>query len=180
MRRRIALIAITVALVAGVVAATGVAGTGTREVRSVQQGSPGSFEVVGNVKHRLVLNTAVLALLPSQELTVTFLSGSTEETQTFKGPLLTDVLQLAGPQFDPAVKNDKLRHYVFTTGSDGYQALVAYGELDPDFGGKQILLATTQDGQSLADQGPRLVVSGDKRGGRYVSGVVRVRLDRGR
>jgi hypothetical protein len=180
MRRRIAWIATTVVLVTGVVAATGVAGANGTDVHQARAGSPGSFAVVGNVKHRLVLNSAVLALLPQHEETLTFLAGSTPETHTFKGPLLSDVLNLAGPKFDPAVKNDKLRHYVTATGSDGYQALVAYGELDPDFGGKEILLAHTQDGQSLADLGPRLVVPGDKRGGRYVSNVVRVRLDRGR
>src|SRR5262249_14363734 len=54
----------------------------------------------------------------------------------------------------------------------------AWGELDPDFGNKQIVLALTQDGQSLATQGPRLVVPGDVRGGRYVSGVETIRLDR--
>jgi hypothetical protein len=69
---------------------------------------------------------------------------------------------------------------VLATGSDGYQALVAYGEIDPGFGAKEVLLAISQDDVSLADAGPRLVVPGDKRGGRYVSNVVRVRLDRGR
>jgi hypothetical protein len=78
------------------------------------------------------------------------------------------------------IKNDQLRHYVTATGSDGYQALVAYGEIDPNFEAKNVLLAITPDGASLADAGPRLVVPGDKRGGRYVSNVVRVRLDRGR
>jgi hypothetical protein len=41
-----------------------------------------------------------------------------------------------------------------------------------------VLLATTQDGVSLADQGPRLVVPGDTAGGRYVTGVVKVRLSK--
>jgi len=65
-------------------------------------------------------------------------------------------------------------------GSDGYQVLVAWGEIDPDFANQDILLAVMQDGASLADQGPRLVVPSDGRGGRYVSGVARIRLDRGR
>jgi hypothetical protein len=170
-----------VALLAGVVIATGVAGAKDASgIQSVSPSSPGAFDVVGNVKQRLVLNTAVLDLLPSKTLDVTFQAGPTTEHHTFTGPLLRDVLALAGPQFDPAVKNDKLRHYVSVTGSDGYQVLVAYGEIDPDFENKDVLLATTQDGVSLADRGPRLVVPGDSRGGRYVSGVARVRLDRGR
>jgi hypothetical protein len=69
---------------------------------------------------------------------------------------------------------------VSVTASDAYQALVAYGEIDPSFEGKQVLLATTQDGVSLADQGPRLVVPGDIAGGRYVTGVVKVRIDKPR
>jgi hypothetical protein len=43
-----------------------------------------------------------------------------------------------------------------------------------------ILLAFAEDGESLAAEGPRLVVPGDIRGGRYVFGVETVRLDRAR
>jgi hypothetical protein len=81
---------------------------------------------------------------------------------------------------DPAIKNDKLRNYVSVTASDAYQALVAYGEIDPSFENKQVLLAVTQDGASLAGEGPRLVVPGDTAGGRYVTGVVQVRIDKPR
>jgi hypothetical protein len=179
--RLVALVVASVALVSGVVVATGVAGaTGTPEAPALKAGSPGTFDIVGNVKQKLVLNTAVLSKLPSKTLTVTFQAGSQTETHTFTGPLLRDVLDLAGPQFDAAVKNDRLRHYISVTGSDGYQVLVAWGEIDPDFANQNILLATTQDGVSLAGEGPRLVVPSDGRGGRYVSGVARVRLDRGR
>ena len=84
------------------------------------------------------------------------------------------------PEFDPDIKNDKLRVYVSATGTDDYQAIVAWGEFDPDFEAKLILLAVTQDGQSLAAEGLRLVVPGDIRGGRYVSLIDTVRLDRAR
>jgi hypothetical protein len=177
----VATVAALAALVSAVVIATGVAGaTGTAAIPKVAASSPGAFDIVGNVKQRLVLNTAVLDLLPAKTLTVSYQSGSATETHTFKGPLLRDVLALAGPRFDPAIRNDKLRHYVSATGSDGYMAIVAWGEIDPDFADQDILLATTEDGQSLADEGPRLVVPSDGRGGRYVFGVARIRLDRGR
>jgi hypothetical protein len=39
-----------------------------------------------------------------------------------------------------------------------------------------VILATEQDGEPLDAEGPRLVVPGDIKGGRYVSGVVGVRL----
>jgi hypothetical protein len=139
--------------------------------------APGSFAVTGNVGQPLQLSVADLAAMPSQQtISVTFAAGGAPESHVFTGPRLRDVLARAVPRFDPAVKNDKLRHYVSVTASDGYQALVGYGELDPSFENKEILLAVTQDGASLAGTGPRLVVPGDTAGGRYVSGVTGVVL----
>lgn len=139
----------------------------------------GTFVVTGNVQHRLRLSVADLAAMPDQKsVEVDYRAGSGTEHHVFTGPLLLDVLAKAAPAFDPAIKNDKLRHYVSVTASDAYQALVAYGEIDPAFENKQILLATTQDGVSLADEGPRLVVPGDVAGGRYVTGVVKVKLNK--
>jgi Oxidoreductase molybdopterin binding domain len=141
----------------------------------------GSFVVTGNVQHRLRLNVADLAAMANQQtVEVTYHAGTGDEHRVFTGPLLLDVLAKAGPSFDPAIKNDKLRHYISVTASDAYQGLVAYGELDPSFENKKVLLAVTQDGASLADQGPRLVVPGDAAGGRYVTGVVKVKLDKPR
>lgn len=64
------------------------------------------------------------------------------------------------------------------TGSDDYQAVVAWGEIDPEFANTPIVLALTEDGRSLAEEGPRLVVPSDERGGRYVSEVVKIRVKR--
>jgi hypothetical protein len=75
------------------------------------------------------------------------------------------VLTQAGPVFDQTIKNDKLRHYVSVSATDGYRALVAYGEIDPGFENKDVLLATSEDGRSLVADGPRLVVPGDISGG---------------
>jgi DMSO/TMAO reductase YedYZ molybdopterin-dependent catalytic subunit len=139
--------------------------------------APGSFAVTGNVQQPLQLSVADLAAMPNQQMvTATFAAGGAPETHVFAGPRLRDVLARAAPRFDAAVKNDKLRHYVSVTASDGYQALVSYGELDPSFESKEILLAVAQDGASLAAPGPRLVVPGDTAGGRYVSGVTSVIL----
>ena len=104
-------------------------------------------ELVANLDHLPV---------PVQTVTVTFQAGSTVEQHTFTGVLLYDVLTLLRPRFDPAVRNDKLRFYVSAIGSDAYQAIVAWGEIDPDFENKGVLLAVIQDGQSLAGRGPRL------------------------
>jgi hypothetical protein len=88
------------------------------------------------------------------------------------------VLALATPQFDLSIKNDKLRHFVSVSATDEYRALVAYGEIDPNFENKDVLLATSEDGRPLDTEGPRLVVPGDIAGGRYVTNVNRVFLQK--
>lgn len=142
----------------------------------------GSVVITGELEDRVFLTFEEFAALPLtlRELTVTFRAGSVVETHKFTGFLLLDVLNFLHPQFDPDVRNDKLRFYVSATGTDDYQAIVAWGEFDPDFEGKPILLAVTQDDVSLADEGPRLVVPDDVRGGRYVSLIDTIRLDRAR
>ncbi|WP_413230086.1 hypothetical protein [Kitasatospora herbaricolor] len=54
--------------------------------------------------------------------------------------------------------------------------MVSWAEIDPDFGGQRILLATSMDGAPLDESGPQLVVPADHCGARYVSGVTAVRL----
>jgi DMSO/TMAO reductase YedYZ molybdopterin-dependent catalytic subunit len=139
---------------------------------------PGKFLLIGDVAKPQILDVAALQAMPSRTITVTFKAGSSTETHTYVGPRLVDVLAKAGPQFDPTIKNDKLRHFISVGASDGYRALVAYGEIDPNFENKDVLLATSEDGRSLAADGPRLVVPGDIAGGRYVTNIVRVFLQK--
>jgi hypothetical protein len=140
--------------------------------------TPGNVGVVGDVANPLVIDAAILDALPQHTVNVSFTAGGGGPVaHTFTGPLLLDVLAAAGPRFDPAIKNDKLRHFISVTASDGYRALLGYGEIDPSFENKQVLLATTQDG-SPTTGGPRLAVPGDTAGGRYVTGVVQVYLDK--
>ncbi|MGH3917589.1 MAG: molybdopterin-dependent oxidoreductase [Pseudonocardiaceae bacterium] len=138
----------------------------------------GKFLLIGAVARPQILSVDDLEAMPSRTIEVTFRSGSGAETHTYTGPLLFDVLTKAGPRFDPAIKNDKLRHFISFNASDNYRALVAWGEIDPNFENKDVLLATSEDGRSLAAEGPRLVVPGDIAGGRYVTAVVRVFLQK--
>jgi hypothetical protein len=59
-----------------------------------------------------------------------------------------------------------------------YAAIVSWGEIDPGFGANNVLVAYEEDGKDLCTTGPRLVVPGDIKGGRYVSGVVRLQVGR--
>jgi len=96
-------------------------------------------------------------------------------TATFTGVLLYSLLTTNGQSLitNPAVKNDVLREYVVATGSDGYKAVISLGEILPNFGGELDMIAYLQDGNPItADGFARLVVPGDKFGGRYVSNLV--------
>ena len=106
-----------------------------------------------------------LRALPAASLT---LPGEHGVPMQVSGPALWPLLQRAG-----ALDADFRRHVrqtVVATGSDGYSAAVALGELDPAFEGKAALIALDRDGAALP--APRLVITGDKRLGRDVRDLV--------
>lgn len=94
---------------------------------------------------------------------------------TWGGPLLWDLLVAAGA-IDPARPAEQVRLSVRVTGADGYVAVIAAAELSPEFAGRPVLLAIRRDGAPLPGL-PRLVVPGEKRGGRAVRDVVRIDVD---
>ncbi len=121
-----------------------------------------------------------LQALPSRTVTVTYTAAGQSVTHAYRGVLLFDLVKAAGPQLTAGTKNDALRWAVFATGADGYTALFAWGELDPDFGNRPVLLAYEEDGQPLParDGAVRLVVPEDGKGGRYVSNLVGLQVFR--
>jgi hypothetical protein len=146
-------------------------------VAPLQQGTGGgpslSLQVQGDVLATLAFDRAALQALTPYTETVSYLSGMNTVTNTFTGALLWDVLQAAGIVTDPAISNDILRKGVIATGSDGYQAMFALGEISPNFGNVPILVAYDDANGPLTGNGfARLVVPGDVRGGRYVSNLV--------
>jgi molybdate transport system substrate-binding protein len=114
----------------------------------------------------------------SQTVDVTFLSGEDEVSTSFTGVPLWQVISSAQPNLNADVRNDRISTFIVVTSTDNYQAVIAWGEIDPEFGNQPILVAYEENGEPIADaQGPiRLVVPGDGRGGRYVSGVVNISL----
>jgi hypothetical protein len=131
--------------------------------------------VDGSVDRPTRFSVADLAALPGHSLDVTFNSmRSGTQHHVEAGPLLVDVLARVGPRFDRRVKQGELRDFVVITGSDGYEAVLSYGEIAPTFGNRPALLSLKEDGVVLT--APRLVIPGDVLGGRDVSQVVHVEL----
>lgn len=109
--------------------------------------------------------------------TVTFISRGQSETHTYTGVSLWSLLNQVGIVTDPDRKNDILGKYLVATGTDGYQAVIALGEINPNFGNQPYFVAHSEtingQEQSLGSNGfARLVLPGDVRGGRYVSNLI--------
>lgn len=134
------------------------------------------FMLGGAVTAPAAFDEADLAALDALTLTVTYTAAGTPVTNTYAGVLLWDLLTDADIMTDPVIRNDILGLYVVATGSDGYRAAFSLGELDPRFGGEQVLVAYDDSLGQLAPGGSdgfaRVVVPGDAAGGRYVSNLV--------
>jgi PEP-CTERM motif len=131
------------------------------------------FTVTGDGVAPTTYDLVTLSALPETTETVTFKTGAGPHTGIFTGPTLWNLLNGVGLQ-TPAVKNGALRQYVIAEGSDGYTALLALGELNPNFGGSnpQVLVAYQENNAPLGPAGfARIVAAKDNFGGRYVSNL---------
>lgn len=138
-----------------------------------------AFTVDGQVLNPLTLTVDDLRKsFSSQTIDVTYQSGEDTTSTSFTGVPLWQIISAAQPNLNADVRNDRISTFIVVTASDNYQAVIAWGEIDPEFAGQPILVAYEQEGAPIADeQGPiRLVVPTDARGGRYVSGVVNISL----
>jgi DMSO/TMAO reductase YedYZ molybdopterin-dependent catalytic subunit len=99
-----------------------------------------------------------------------------EHKAQFEGPLLWSLLDRAGA-VDASKPGGQVRQTVLITGSDGYTAVLALGEISPEFAAKPVILADRMDGHPLGPEHLRLIVPGERRGGRSVRDVVRISVN---
>lgn len=115
-----------------------------------------------------------LQKLPATRVRVAYSSDHGQEEAVYTGGLLWEIIRQAAPIDGPG-PGAFLRRVVLVTGSDGYAVALAWGEIDPDFEGKDVILAYAKDGTPLKpEQGIRLIVPDDKRGNRAVRDVVKI------
>jgi hypothetical protein len=151
---------------------------------SLQAACPGGvstfFTVSGEVTNRAVFDLTKLEQFPPAQENVTYFAAGSVVSESFTGVLLWDLLNNApvdGIVTDPAIKNDILHKIIIVTGTDCYQSVFGAGEIDPFFGGSQIMVAYATGGQSLGNAGfARVVVPGDKAGGRFVSNIANIEV----
>ena len=133
--------------------------------------------VGGDVAAPYTLTLSDLRTMPRSTVTVPQESGVPAK---YEGVLLAEVLRRAGAPLGRDLSGNAVASYILATATDGYQAVFALAEADPQFTGSEILVADTVDGKPLFDyQGPmRLVAPHDKRGARSVRMLQRIEVVR--
>jgi DMSO/TMAO reductase YedYZ molybdopterin-dependent catalytic subunit len=130
----------------------------------------GKLSITGTVKTPLSLTMADLKSRAAQSVSVTFTtSGGGTESHNYKGPLLLDLLKEAGGEGNAG--RDLLVRYIVATSAGGQKAVLSWGEIDPIFAGRKVVVAYEQDGADLQGGQIRLVIPSDKAGGRSLLGL---------
>ena len=138
------------------------------------------FGLTGEVNNPATYDKVSLGRLPHSVVNITFLAKGGSQSSSFRGVLLWNLLMAAG------IKSDRTRRgrfqYVEITGTDCYQVVLALAELDPNFGGEQVLVADSQNGSALGSNAgfARLIVPDDKFGGRSTFWIDRIEVLSGR
>jgi DMSO/TMAO reductase YedYZ molybdopterin-dependent catalytic subunit len=134
-----------------------------------------SLTIGGAVARPRTLTIADLAKEPVTTEAVFLHTGHGALSGSFTGVLLWTLLEEAGVKLDAGAKNDVVRHTVTVTATDGYAAVLSLGEIAPEFGGDQAIVAYQQDGKPI-ESGPRLIIPGDKGAGRAISAVASIEV----
>jgi hypothetical protein len=138
---------------------------------------PVLLHVEGDVKTPLALTAADLAKLP--RTTAPFERDG--EVSTYEGVLLYDILLKA---FDvppgKGLPGDMRNSYILATARDGFQALIATGEILPAFAGARVMIADRRNGGPLlAYQRPlQMIAPQDKAQARSPFSLVKIEFVR--
>ncbi|HUB51474.1 MAG TPA: hypothetical protein VL986_04975 [Terracidiphilus sp.] len=116
---------------------------------------------------------ATLAGLP--QTTVKVFNEHTKANETYAGVPLIDLLAKLGVPDKPRGK--QFRIYVVAAGSDGYEVVYSLGEITPDVHDATVLVADSEDGKPIGDDGPlKLVATREKRPARWVRNLMAVKV----
>jgi DMSO/TMAO reductase YedYZ molybdopterin-dependent catalytic subunit len=100
-------------------------------------------------------------------------NGEARGTGEARGVPLLAFVQAAGPRPRPGAKNGLLAFTVVVRCRDGYTVAFSLGELLPDVGAREALLALEKDGKPLAgEEGPaQIIVTQDQKPARWARGI---------
>jgi hypothetical protein len=135
----------------------------------------GSLLVVSKSRS-LTLKPVNLSAMP--HITITVHNPHTNADETYSGVRVADLLTKVDAPLGKELRGEAMADYVIATGSDGYKAVLALGEVDPSYHPGEVIVVDAMDGNPLdAHNGPlKLVVSEDKRPARCVRNLVGIEL----
>lgn len=129
-----------------------------------------TLTVAGVVTKPLTLGTDALKAMTHTEVTGKDHDG---KEHRYAGIPLIELLKQAGATTGSELRGKNLTKYVVVKAIDGYEAVFALPELDPEFATRTIILADSVDGAALTTAtGPyRIVVPDEKKQARWVRQV---------
>jgi len=114
-----------------------------------------------------------LAALP--HVTLTAFNEHAKANQTYSGVPVIALLKSLGVPDKPHGKD--LRLYLLAEGADGYGAVFAVAEVNPDIHAESAIVADSMDGKPLGDDGAfKLVLEGEKRPARWVRNLATIKV----
>jgi hypothetical protein len=137
----------------------------SRRIQTAQVAAPPQSLKITFGDKTAAYTVATLAGLP--HVTVTVHNEHTKADETYSGVKLIDLLTPLGVHAQPRGKDFRL--YVVAEGSDMYEVVYSIGEITPDVGAATVIVADSENGKPLADDGPfKIVATGEKRPARWV------------
>jgi hypothetical protein len=121
-----------------------------------------------------VLERSDIESLPHVKVT----THGSDTSATFEGVALSTILEKAGIELGHSIRGKRLASCLLVEAADGYRAVIALPEIDPDFTDKQVVLAFFEDGKPLDRKaGPyRIVIPDEKRMARWVRQVTKLKI----
>ena len=134
-----------------------------------------TLSISGEVTTPLELTLADLTNLKQASHKVKDRDGKEHE---FSGVPLIEILQKAGVTTGSKLRGENLAKYLLISAADGYEVVYSLAEIDPEFTDQVILLATSKDGQPLANgEGPfRIITPDDKKPARWIREVRSIKV----
>lgn len=134
-----------------------------------------TLKVAGEVEKPLAISESDFAKLPHTEVKGKDKDG---KEHLFSGVAVSEILKQAGATLGGQLRGKNLTKYVVAKAVDGYQAVFALAELDPEFTDQVIIIADKVDGQPLpkGEGAFRFVVPKDKKHARWVREVISIKV----